>query len=423
MLVVATLRTFKLAILVLLIASSNVAFAQDYFSLFHEGAETKAHAGAGTISSRNAPANYYNPANLIEEKRGLSPYVSVDILTFKYTYEIEGYEPVGVDTSSPVPFFGVNWRSDSDISLAFSLLPIPSDGSEQKIEKLPTLKFASDSESKPVLMDVTNKGEGVSMRSSLGVAYKIMSGLGVGLSMTYSSSKGSTTAKTHDSDENLMIDKTESSTYRFILGIRASALKGTLNSGLAIHLPATTRSKGYTQYPALAGDEKAPKSGTGKGPMTIGLGGNGEFFGFFIPFAEVRYTNWASLREQKQDQVLEQAEVDYYNTTDIIIGSDFKLSEYKVTFAYGMYQSYIGDGVMQSEADDNRELIGMEFQNMSGVAHSNLALGFDMPLWSGRLQTGLMYISGERDVWNKARGYGHYELSIVSVTAATTFAL
>ena len=423
MLVVATLHTSKLALVVLLITSSSASFAQDYFSLFHEGAETKSHAGAGTLSARNAPANYYNPANLIEEKRGLSPYVSLDFLTLKYTYEIEGYEPVGIDTSSPVPFFGLNWRSDSDISIAFSALPIPASGSEQKIEKLPTLKFAGDSESKPVLMDVITKGEGLTLRSSLGVAYKIMSGLGLGLSMTYGSSKGSTTAKTHGSDEELLIDKTESSTYRFILGIRASALKGTLNSGLAIHLPSTTKSKGYTQYPVLAGDEKAPKSGSSKGPMTIGIGGNAEFFGFLIPFVEVRYTNWVSLKSQTQDQVLEQAEVDYYNTTDIIVGSDMKLSEYKITFAYGMYQSYIGDGVMKNESEDEKEVIGMEFQNLTGVAHSNLALGFDMPLWSGRLQTGLMYISGERDVWNKARGYGHYELSIFSVTAGTAFAL
>jgi hypothetical protein len=88
-----------------------------------------------------------------------------------------------------------------------------------------------------------------------------------------------------------------------------------------------------------------------------------------------------------------------------------------------MYQSYIGDGVMKNESEDEKEVIGMEFQNLTGVAHSNLSLGIDMPLWSGRLQTGLMYISGERDVWNKARGYGHYELSILSVTAGTAFAL
>ena len=420
---VVTLPTYKLALPSLLLLCSSTAFAQDYFSLFHEGSETKSKAGAGTIASRNAPANYYNPANLIEEKRGTSPYLSLDFLTFNYSYEIEGYDSVAIKTSSPVPFLGVTWQSESDFPVAFSALPIPASSGERKIEKLPTLKFAGDSESKPVLMDVTTKGEGVSLRSSFGVAYKVMTGLGVGLSMTYGSSKGSTTAKTHGGDEDLMIDKTDTTTYRFILGVRASALRGTLNSGLAIHLPAVSKSKGSTQYPALAGDAKAPKSGSYKGPMTIGLGGNGEFFGFLIPFGEVRYTNWATLRNQKQDQVLEQAKVDYFNTTDIIIGSDFKISEYKVTFAYGMYQSYIGDGVMKSESEDDKELIGMEFQNMTGVAHSNLALGFDMPLWSGRLQTGLMYISGERDVWNKGRGYGHYELSILSVTASTSFAL
>ncbi len=419
---VATLHTYNFKIAFLLFAASAPSYSQDYFSLFHEGSETKSKAGAGTIASRNAPANYYNPANLIEEKKGVSPYLSLDFLSFNYSYEIEGYEPVTVKARSPVPFFGVNWRSESDVSIAFSALPIPSNGSERKIEKLPTLKFAGDSESKPVLMDVTTKSEGVSLRSSLGVAYKVMSGLGVGLSVNYGSSKGSTTAKTHGSDENLLIDETDSTTYRFILGVRASALKGTLNSGFALHLPATSKTKGSTQYPALAGDAKAPKSGSSRGPTTLALAGNGEFFGSFIPFGEVRYTNWASLRNQRKDQVLELAEVDYYNTTDIIIGTDFKISAYKVTFGYGMYQSHIGDGVMKNESDDNKELIGMEFQNISGVAHNDLALGLDIPLTTGRLQTGLLYISGERDVWNKARGYGHYELSILAITASTTFA-
>lgn len=412
-----------LLIAIFLTCASSSALGQDFFSLFHEGSETKTKAGAGVMAARNAPANYYNPANLIEDKIGLTPYVALDFLSFRYSYELPGYDPVEIRTSSPVPFFGIAWRSESDLSLAFSFLPVPAGSGERKIETLPTRKFSSDSESTPVLLDVTTKGEGLGLRGSFGAAYKVMSGLGLGVSMLYSRSGGSTTAKAHDNDENLIIDKTETTSYAFILGLRASAMRGSLNSGFTIRFPAFSNTKGSTRYPALAGDEEAPKKSSGKGPLGIGFGADLVLFEGFTPFGEVHYTNWNSLRSEKQEQVLEQAEVDYFSTTDLIFGTDYRLSDYRISLAYGIYQSNIGDGVMKNEADDGLEVIGMEFQNVTGIAHNDLAAGFEFPFKDGNIQTGFLYVSGRRQVGNQSRGYGSYELEIFSLTASCTYHL
>lgn len=270
---------------------------------------------------------------------------------------------------------------------------------------------------------MTTKGEGLGLRGSFGAAYKVMGGLGLGVSMLYSKSAGSTTAKAHNNDDNLIIDKTETSSYAFILGLRASAMKGAVNSGFTVRLPSSTSSKGSTRYPALAGDAEAPKKSSGKGPLGIGIGVDALVLDSFIPFAEIHYTGWNALRSEKQDQVLEQAEVDYYNTTDFILGSDYRLDQYKFTLAYGMYQSYLGDGIMKNESDDGLEVIGMEFQNITGVAHNDLAAGFEFPYRSGRIQTGFLYVSGQREVGNKSRGYGTYKLDIFSLTASGSFPL
>lgn len=393
------------------------------FSLFHEGSEAKTHAGAGVAFARNAPANYYNPANLIEEKKGFTPYGSLDILSLNYQYTHPGYDPVDVKVTTPVPFLGFAWRPGetlSDLMVAFSFLPLPASSNERKIEKLPTRKFAGDGESEPVLMDVTTKGEGLGYRGSLGLGYKVMSGLGFGASALFSKSSGTMTAKTHGSEETLIIDKTESSSHGYLLGMRASALKGKVNSGWVLRLPMMTQGRGSTRYPALAGDAEAPKRTSSKGPMGYSASFDATVFGWLTPFAEARYTNWSALRSQKKDQVLEEAEVDYFDTTDLIFGTDFLVAGLRFNLAYGLYQSHIGDGIMKNEAEDDRELIGMEFQDFGGVAHNDLAGGCQFNAGSTKIQIGFVYITGERDVWQKARGYGTYELSVLSLTASAT---
>lgn len=413
-------------VLCLLLFAAGPASAQDMFSLFHEGAEAKTHAGAGVAFARNAPANYYNPANLIEEKKGFTPYGSLDLLSLNYQYTHPGYDPVEVKVTTPVPFFGFAWRPEetlTDVTLAFSFLPIPASSNERKIEKLPTRKFAGDSESEAVLMDVTTKGEGVGYRGSLGVSYRIMSGLGLGASVLFSKSGGTTKAETHGSDEVLIIDRTESSSYGLLLGLRGSALRGRVNSGFTVRLPSSTRATGSTRYPALAGDAEAQKKSSSKGPLGFAAGIDAQVFERLVPFAEIHYTNWASIRTQKKDQVLDQAEVDYFNTTDFIVGTDLLAAGMRFSLSYGIYQSSIGDGIMKNESEDDRELIGMEFQDVGGLPHNDVAAGCEFQAGATRVQTGLLYVSGQREVWKKARGYGEYKISIFSLTASASVPL
>jgi hypothetical protein len=413
-------------VLCLLLFAAGPASAQDMFSLFHEGAETKSHAGAGVVFARNAPASYYNPANLIEEKKGFTPYGSLDLLSLNYQYTHPGYDPVEVSVTTPVPFFGFAWRPEetlSDVTLAFSFLPIPSSSNERKIDKLPTRKFAGDSESEPVLMDVTTKGNGVGYRGSLGVSYRIMSGLGIGASVLFSKSGGTTTAKTHGSGEVLIVDRTESSSYGLLLGVRGSVLRGRVNSGLSVRMPSTNRGTGSTRYPALAGDAEAPKKSSSKGPMGIAAGFDALLSERIVPFAEVHYTNWSSIRTQKRDQVFDEAEVDYFNTTDLILGTDLLAAGMRFSLSYGIYQSSIGDGIMKSESEDDRELIGMEFQDVGGLPHNDVGAGCEFLAGTTRIQTGLLYVSGQREVWKKARGYGEYQISIFSLTVSASVLL
>ncbi len=99
------------------------ALGQDVFGLFGTGAEAKVHAGGGQLASREAPANYYNPANLIEARGLATPYVELDILSLNYAFTYEGYAPVLVSKVTPLPFFGATVSPLPALTIATSFLP------------------------------------------------------------------------------------------------------------------------------------------------------------------------------------------------------------------------------------------------------------------------------------------------------------
>src|SRR5690606_5477604 len=98
--------------------------------------------------------------------------------------------------------------------------------------------------------------------------------------------------------------------------------------------------------------------GTTKGPLGLGLGVMSRL-GEFRPWLEWRHEFWQALRDQKGVAGTKEVEVDYFDTDDIVVGLDYG-DRHIFTFAFGFYQSHLGEGIIGDKAADDKELLGME---------------------------------------------------------------
>lgn len=395
------------------------ASAQDALNLFPTGAEAKAHAGAGQLASREAPANYYNPANLIESKGMVTGYAELGILSLTYTYSYEGFDAVEVSKTTPLPFFGGTVKPLPALSIAVSLLPLPASSSEQKTENVPSREITAE----PITVDAETKGTGLGYRLSLGAAYRFLETFGVGLSVVSSHSETRLTAYSHNDGMTLIETDKDTTTTQIILGLRGVALKGRATGALTLRLPSSTKTTGETRI-KLIGDATTDASSETEGPLGIGFGIAGRVFGGLSPFFEVLYQGYEGIEETAKVG-LEEGAVAYQNTLDIGLGADFAWRGQTFTAALGLYDSPLADGVMKERADDGKELVGMKVQDVDKMPRKNLAGGWARSFLKGRLrvQSGLSYVFGSRSVAENARGYGDYDLTIVTLIAGAAYRL
>jgi hypothetical protein len=410
---------FYLAMLTLLLLLMPAkARAQDVFGLLGTGAEAKAHAGAGVLASRNAAANYYNPANLGVSALHLDPYLSVEVINLSYTYGHPDYDPITLIRTTPVPFFGFTYRVIPDLTLGFSLLPLPGGSTSQKVLGLPTRALGEE----PIIVDAETKGEGMGYRASMGGAYKITPSFVVGLSLLTAASKSILIADDADSGTTMIEESTSTSSIAAILGLRAGLFDNKLIAGFTIRPPSNATTKGEAVFPTLDG-VTVDKSGKDKGPLGVGLAAEYKITPRIVPFLEFNYEGWGALRSQGGYAGITPATYDYFNTTDVVAGMEYRFNQHQISGAFGQYQSHLGDGIMADEADDGEELIGMEFQSIDAMPYKLLGAGYKFAFKSGYAQTGFSYLTGSREVWENARGYGNYTLKIISLFAGGVYRL
>lgn len=408
----ARMRNHLLSLLILVLPTQ--AFAQGASRLFPVGAETKVHAGAGQLASRGAPANFYNPANLAETEKTVEIYGELDVIYADYEYEYPGLDPVRIKIRTPAPFVGASFALPANVYLGVTFFPSGAGGG-QKIEKLPTMKFADNADSDPVLLDVETGSKGVGVSASLGVAYKFLERYAAGMSVLYS--QGTSTLKATESEGGgvLIESESKSQSHQLIYGLRGIFWQDRIEAVLTFRPPSRSKSKGRTEYPALGGG--TDNQGTGKGPTSYGVATSVRVTERIIPFVEYKRTNWKELRKQGGEVVFDRVDVDYYDTDDVMAGVSYEWNDRRVTLAAGFFQSELGDGIMAQESDDGIELIGYEFQDFEAIGFTTYAAGYRLELPKGYLQTGATYTKGERSIPREARGYGNYELTYYSLVA------
>lgn len=399
-----------------LIAASAPAYAQgDLFALFGTGAETKAAAGAGQVASRGAPATFYNPANLIESPKGVEPYFGLDVVSLSYAYEYPGFDPVAIERIVPIPFLGLAYRPEGldKLVIGGSFLPIPGSSGEQEIKKLPIRLVSTE----PMLVDVASKGgDELGYRGSLGAAFKVMSGLTVGAAVQLSAGSGSVEAKNSETQETVLRESSKSSTQATVFGIRGNALKGRVAGVFTFRPGSTTKVTSRTELPTLGPEAVLDQSKTVDGPMAYGAGVEGRVWKGLSPFVEVYFEKWGALRSQERSSGIDEAEADYFDTTDIMLGASYTDGPDKILGGYGIFQSHIGQGILASESADEKGLIGQEFRDIDGLPYDVWSVGYSGRFPRAQITTALSYTKGRREVWNKAKGYGSYELSLIAFT-------
>lgn len=390
-----------------------VASAQGASRLYPVGAEAKVHAGAGQLTSRGAPANYYNPANLAATP-ATAIYGELDVIVADYSFEYPGEDAVEVKIRTPAPYFGLSFAPTAALTVGVSALVLPA-GKGQTLKSLPTREFAENADSEPVLLDVKTGGKGVSYQGALGVAYRFLETYSAGLSLLVSGGTSTLKATEADGDGVLVKSQNKSYSYQVLLGGRGTWLDDRIQAALTVRAPSRTKSKGRTDYPALDGGTDTASSG--KGPLAYGGAVSGLVTDSLAPFVEVLHTNWHALRTQGGEVLFDRVDIDYYDTNDVMVGADYVIGKNQATLAAGFFQSELGDGVMAAEAGDGRELIGYGIQNAEAIGFSTYAAGYKFTRDSGYLQTGLTYTTGDREVGRKARGYGTYKLKYYAVVA------
>jgi hypothetical protein len=134
------------------------------------------------------------------------------------------------------------------------------------------------------------------------------------------------------------------------------------------------------------------------------------------PFFEAYTEKWGAQRSQERSSGIDEAEADYFDTTDIMLGASYTDGPDKLTAGYGVFQSHIGQGILASQSADGKALIGQEFRDIDGLPYDVWSVGYSGRYPRAQITTALSYTKGRREVWSKAKGYGSYELSLIAFT-------
>lgn len=398
------------------ICFAKSAHAQDYFALFGTGVEAKATAGAGLLAARGAPATFYNPANLMLAEEGLSYDSVLDIVSIDYQYQFPGKHKTRVQQTVPVPFFGATWRSPKfdNLAVSGSFLPIPGGGSKQKIDDV-WLRILPEDE--PQNLNIQSEGEGkLGYRASVGAAYEAMPGLKLGMAIQAFRSS----SRIQGDDARATLEPTifrSNSTVRreaIVFGCRGSALKGRLQGVLTLNPGAITHIDENRELTQLGAE--LDNSSVKRGPLGIGAGVEGRIWSGFSALIELEHEQWSRLRSQKLAVGTDKVEADYFDSTDLKLGASYRNGGQSLRAGAGVYQSHLGQGIMKKYSANGEASLGQTFADVDSLPYVSYALGYSVELEAFTLKSALSYSSGSREVWEKAVGAGHYNLTLMSLS-------
>ncbi len=394
-------------------AAGSVTASGDPTDFLLHGAANKATAGARATQLQGIEAVAGNPANI-----GMSSshtlYGELSWLSLDYTFSYPKQEPARVQLNTPVLFLGSRHPLTRDLSVAWSILPIPGGGSELKVDRLPSRALTED----PGLMNISTASSGIlSYKLALGVAWRASPTLSFGASVLNNLAESSLVIADHESGTDLIELESTTTTIGGLLGatyqpFRPLRLGASWRSPLLHTLRGKALNAGGSSF-----------RGAGRQGGAAALGATLQWKPAYI-FAEVHHDD----RDRDSGNsdvmmVLSKGELARHDTLSYVAGLGAQWKSHRIVASYAWYPTAIGDGIMATRDRERKEFIGAAFGDMNAISRNQYGLGYRWQRKHYTLDSAVASANGERNVPEWSRGYGIYQLQTYSASMALTWRL
>lgn len=399
-------------ILVLLIGllMSTRVHAFDY-ELLTLGAESKAQGGATVLNSLGAPAAIYNPANLSLVKK-LEPYIELSAISLKYTYDHPDFEQAELSLNLPIASYGISGRISNKIKFGAFGLFAPASAQKIEIENIPTRQISEDT----TLVNIeSNGGDSTSYLLGTGLSYSLNK-ISLGISTVAMKIHGRTMLRDPESNDLVMDIKHDIEHFFLIGGIRWLA-----TNWLTI---GSTYQSSYSPVYSITSSAVADGSETYNGfkGHQIKLAASAQLQNY-VASAEVQYREHSKTNGDIFTFTARDAVTDNHDTVSYIMGVKRASNWGTIGYSFGLFPSYVGDGMIASRTESNTEYKGNSFGNLDGVSRQTHAVFSELQSRFGKHSLGISYSTGTREMSEDTRGYGTYNLQSVILSLGSRLTL
>ncbi|MFW7379909.1 MAG: hypothetical protein ACOH5I_13940 [Oligoflexus sp.] len=382
---------------------SSTAKSADIFEL--QGSYTKAHGGAGVIMSGSGTATLHNPANLWANSD--SDYY-VDFSPSKLDYQFTPPDPelpqgqISVPVAPFLSFGGSFKASNSPLAIGYYLAPTGI-GTTTKVDDFP----ASVNGQFQVASIESSAG---GFKTGIGLAYKVMPSLCLGLSVLYDYSDNSTKIFLRDAEFLNLVTRGRS--IRTGLGARYEwsgfgSFALSFQPEKQLHYSLKAKVAGATPVQVFQKDFR---------PRSLGLGFRSEPIGRFEPYGQYTNERWVSatfIARSPTQAINGEIPVEYLNTHNFVVGSRFRMMPRRnLVASYSSFQKNKGNGLFA--ADGSTVLMqGRGAQDFEALDRFHVTVGYES---LGRSSDWLYYgayIRGTATAEPDTPAAGFYELTIL----------
>ncbi len=371
--------------------------------LFPVGSENKARGIGSSVAARRGSAVLYNPANLTTTASRRA-YAEVGVLSVDYAYEHPKFDPVLVQTKTPVAAVGYSGIMLQDVYLGVLFLPTKMGGTE-----IPGVPRDISGEVTPISVTTDDRA----FLAALGVGYRFNRHWSLGISVVYRQEDLGMDANLVGNPDSVLSYQLAHKSLSPILGQRLNV--GALTA--AMHFsPAVVKDYSGSFLAASSDDPEAIRL-QNYVPAKWGIG-LAYSIGVVSIEAEANQERWAAGQDVIDGpSYAATAGADLRNIWNRSLSVEVKAGKgIKIVAGHAVQPTPWGTG--SSSEESLRPMHGVEFGQLNGLDKKIWGIGLQTSMTSAaRLDASLYHASGERIVNGGANsGEGRYQLAMTAVT-------
>ena len=400
----------RLTLPLLMAAASLLLFtnriqAQD---LFPAGVETKAAGMESAIASKSAPAALYNPANLALEPGNNKAYLEGGFIRARMAYEHPKFDQVFVDVKSPVATAGLT-GSFFDPRLRAALTVFPSKSGGLTVNGMPQ---AIGDETHALTVENNEQ----TIKTALAASWTLSPGIHIGSGIIHASESRFMSARVVGASAALIHQKMSNDFTRGIAGVRADSKFGSLAAALTSSVKKT-----YEGQQTVAGGTP------GSAPEAVAYDPAVIAAGFSVPVGNIRtefsmnHRMWGAAGSiMREGLASETSGADVHDVTESGVRFSWAaIPTLTLSGSLANLPSPWGEGGISSAT--GAAMMGPGFGLSNGVDRRSLGLlAQSSGSRFGTFDIGLMNVWGSRTVSQSGANPGHYQIDILTITAAST---